>query len=74
MRDYTPPAPQRLRTKEAADYIGASVSHMNKLRVYGGGPPFFKTGKWISYAIADLDAWLATRKHASTSEYKTAAA
>lgn len=76
MRDYEnpTPAPARLRTPEAAAYVGASVSYMNKARVYGSGPPFFKTGKWISYSVADLDAWMATRKHASTSEYTTSAA
>jgi excisionase family DNA binding protein len=68
------PVPPRLRTTEAASYIGVSESYLNKLRVYGGGPQFLKMGKRVSYDKADLDIWMAARKRNSTSEYTSSAA
>ena len=37
------------------------------LRVYGGGPPYYKVGGIVTYDLDDIDAWLATHKHTSTS-------
>jgi excisionase family DNA binding protein len=60
-----------LTVKEAATYLRVSKSYLDKLRVYGGGPEFLRLGKRkILYAVADLDAWASSRRHASTSEYK----
>ena len=67
------PVPPRLRTTEAASYMGVSESYLNKLRVYGGGPQFLKMGKRVSYDKSDLDVWMTARKRHSTSEYQTAA-
>jgi predicted DNA-binding transcriptional regulator AlpA len=53
---------------EAASRTGLSVSTLNKLRVFGGGPTFVKLGRRVVYDPADLDAWLAARKRRSTSE------
>jgi excisionase family DNA binding protein len=59
-----------LTVKEAATYLRVSKSYLDKLRVYGGGPPFLRIDKRkILYAVADLDAWAASRRHSSTSEY-----
>lgn len=57
-----------LRTLEAAQYCGSSVSTFNKLRVYGGGPAYISIGRRVVYDPADLDAWLAARRRKSTSE------
>lgn len=62
----------RFDTQGAADYLGSSASTLNKLRCYGGGPKFIKIGKKVVYDQADLDAWMAARKRASTSEYVAA--
>lgn len=58
----------RLRTKGAAEYLGLSVSYLEKLRVTGGGPRFAAMGRAISYAVADLDAWAAARTVGNTAE------
>lgn len=63
-----PPAGRRLRTPEAAEYLGLSVSTLEKMRVSGGGPPFAAFGRAVSYAPADLDAWAAARTVRNTSE------
>lgn len=60
-----------LTPKEAAAYLRVSVSYINKLRVYGGGPKFLRLGKRkILYRKSDLDLWAAERCFSSTSEYE----
>lgn len=62
------PAGRRLRTPEAAEYLGLSVSTLEKMRGAGGGPPFLAMGRAVSYAVADLDAWAAARTVRNISE------
>jgi excisionase family DNA binding protein len=57
----------KLRTRQAASYTGISESTLEKLRVYGGGPPYMRVGRIVVYDADDLDAWLATHKRFSTS-------
>lgn len=57
-----------LAVKAASLHIGLSVSTLNKLRVFGGGPVFLKLGRRVAYDVADLDAWLATKRRRSTSD------
>ncbi len=52
----------------AATYLGLSVSTLNKLRVFGGGPVFLKLGRRVVYDLADLDDWLASKRRRSTSD------
>lgn len=59
---------QRLPVEEAARHTGLSVSTLNKLRVFGGGPVFLKLGRRVAYDVTDLDAWLASRRRRSTSD------
>jgi predicted DNA-binding transcriptional regulator AlpA len=61
-------AHRRLRTRAAADYVGYSESTLEKKRVTGGGPPFIRLGRLVVYDTRDLDAWLAARRAASTSD------
>jgi predicted DNA-binding transcriptional regulator AlpA len=58
----------RLPVRDAADYVGLSCSTLNKLRLYGGGPVFLKLGRRVAYDVADLDAWLASKRRSSTSD------
>lgn len=58
-----------LRTPKAAVYCGLSKSTLDKLRLYGDGPPYSKIGRAVIYRKADLDSWLSANKHSSTSEY-----
>jgi predicted DNA-binding transcriptional regulator AlpA len=61
-------ASQRLSPPEAASYVGLSVSSLNKLRLFGGGPRYLKLGKRVVYDTRDLDAWLKARRRTSTSD------
>lgn len=56
-----------LSTPEAADYIGMSEVWLRQGRCMGkeGHPPYVKMGRSIRYLRADLDAWLASRRHAA---------
>lgn len=50
--------------KQAAKYLGISLSKLRQVRLYGQGihqmhcPPFLQLGRNIRYRIADLDRWL----------------
>jgi len=57
----------KLRTAEAATYTALGISTLEKLRIIGGGPAYYKVGKAVIYDPADLDAWLASNRRASTS-------
>ena len=57
------------RTRGAAAYLGLSESTLEKYRLYGGGPAYYKAGpKIVVYEESDLDTWLHSRRHNSTSE------
>lgn len=62
-----------LTTLEAAAFLRVSKSYLDKARVYGNGPRFVRLGeRKVVYHAADLDAWVAERQYASTSEYQDA--
>jgi hypothetical protein len=61
------PAP-RLNVEEAAAHLHISPSFLNRARCRGDGPIFLKIGTRVVYDVADLDAWLASKRHQSTSE------
>lgn len=55
-----------LRPSEAAKVLGLSVSTLEKMRLNNepGGPPFIRLSeKAIGYSEADLEAWIAKRRH-----------
>ena len=64
----TTPLNRKLRTSQAAEYVGLAESTLNKLRLTGDGPLFMKLGRVVVYDLCDLEAWCAARKVASTSE------
>jgi hypothetical protein len=70
--DMGGPLPRRsldlLSPKEAAAYIHKSTSSLAKLRVYGGGPGYFKLGRRVFYDVSDLDEWVYQRRLRSTSD------
>jgi len=58
-----------LSTPQAATYTGLAAATLEGLRCRGGGPQFIRYGrKAVRYRVADLDAWIAERTVASTSE------
>lgn len=63
----TPPSPL-LRPPAAARYVGLSVDTLARYRRIGGGPVFVRlSASAVAYLVADLDAWLASRRRTSTS-------
>jgi hypothetical protein len=59
---------ERLRTRAAAKYIGKSESWMEKARLSGTSPPYYKIGGSVIYDTADLDEYLAAHRRISTSD------
>lgn len=53
----------------AAAYTGISAKTLQRYRAHGTGPRFIKTQGRVLYDTDDLDAWLESLKHLSTSEY-----
>lgn len=51
-----------LDTLAAAQYLALEAHTLECYRSLGGGPLFHKFGKWIRYAMEDLDAWAASRR------------
>ena len=59
-----------VNTFGAASYLGLSVSTLNKLRLTGSGPRYYKLGRAVRYRIADLDEWAEQRRTTSTSDWE----
>lgn len=58
-----------LNTAQASVYLGLAEKTLEGLRTRGGGPRFVKYGrKAVRYLKPDLDAFMAERTVASTSE------
>jgi hypothetical protein len=60
---------RRLRTAEAAAFVGLSKSTLEKFRVNGGGPLYEKAGpRIVVYTFEELEKWLVSRRRSSTSD------
>ena len=60
---------RRLRTKDAAVYLGITKSTLEKDRVSGQwGIPFIRMGSAIVYDTRRLDEWMLAKAVQSTSE------
>jgi len=57
-----------LTTSEAAGRLKVTPRMLEARRSRGGGPPFVKVGRAVRYREADLEAWIAERTRASTSD------
>jgi excisionase family DNA binding protein len=57
-----------LSTKEAAEWLGLKPNTLDKMRAYGGGPPYRKHGRYVRYYRRDLLAWSEAAKRGSTSD------
>ena len=55
-----------LKVQDAAAYLQVGIATLNKLRIYGGGPPYAKLGRSVVYDREDLDAWVVERKVGKT--------
>jgi predicted DNA-binding transcriptional regulator AlpA len=59
-------ATRRLHRKQAAVYLGLSLSWLDKARLKGDGPAYVQIGGRVVYDTADLDAFLAQHRRSST--------
>ena len=59
---------EKLFPPAAARHLGLAVSTLAKLRCRGGSPHYYKIGSRVAYGLADLDAWLASRRVRNTVE------
>ena len=64
MRDHT----TYLDTRAAAAHLGLSPRTLDRYRVSGEGPAFYKLGTRVRYRLADLEAWAESRRRRSTSD------
>ena len=63
-----------MTTRQTAEHLGVSTSWLEKMRVSGFGPPYFKPSeRRILYRHDEIDAWLAQYRKTSTSEVQTGA-
>jgi hypothetical protein len=58
----------RLKSREAAKYLGISYSKITKYRTYGGGPRYIKIDHSVLYDVTELDKFLAERVRNHTSQ------
>ncbi len=57
-----------LMETDAAKLLSLSVRTLQRYRVDGGGPAYIQLGeRRVGYCHVDLEAWLASRRRASTS-------
>jgi predicted DNA-binding transcriptional regulator AlpA len=68
-----PATEKYIDTRAAAKYAKLSVSTLEKLRVFGGGPRYLKLGRRVVYPMDALEEWLRAKECGSTSEYAPAA-
>ena len=52
-------------TEAAARYLALEAHTLECYRSLGGGPAYHKFGKWVRYAVDDLDAWAASRRRST---------
>lgn len=57
-----------LNTQQAAILLTLSPRTLEKYRITGEGPHFYRYGRAVRYSINDLMAWKNARRHSSTSE------
>lgn len=53
---------------EAADYLCQSVRTLQKWRVTGFGPAYYKIGRSVRYKRGEVQAWVNARRRAHTSQ------
>lgn len=60
--------PLRLVTPTvAAKYLTITRHSLACYRNLGGGPAYYKFGRWIRYSVEDLDGWVALQRRAGGS-------
>jgi len=53
---------ERLSTAEAAHYLGVHPLTLGNWRKNHTGPPYYRVGRLIQYAVTDLDNYIQGRR------------
>jgi hypothetical protein len=51
-----------LAERDAGRYIGYRPTALRLWRAEGRGPAYYRAGRTVRYRIADLDAWMLSRR------------
>ena len=62
------PVPSYMSACKLAAHLDLSPRTLGRYRVSGEGSKFHKVGRRVRYARKDVEAWLARRRRASTSD------
>jgi excisionase family DNA binding protein len=57
-----------LTERDAAAILQCSERTLQRLRLTGGGPAYYKCGRLVRYREDDLNSWVASHQRHSTSE------
>jgi hypothetical protein len=72
LANFLPATPKgfsrRLHRKQAAEFLGVSLSWLDKARIRGLGPVFITMGGRVLYDSRDLEAFIDSNRRSSTSE------
>ena len=60
--------PMYLNTPQTAAILGLSARTLDRYRINGAGPPFYKFGQRVRYARKDVDDWVRACRRYSTSD------
>lgn len=67
MNDHPDPT-EFLTTEQAAPIACLSPRTLESYRRVGGGPPYYKIGRWVRYTRENIENWLRKRIKRSTSD------
>ena len=62
------PEPEYLTQVEAASFLGLSPRTLEKWRIEGQGPAYYKFGRRVLYLCVDLRSWADAQRRQSTSD------
>jgi predicted DNA-binding transcriptional regulator AlpA len=57
-----------LNQREAAEKLGISVRTLERLRVVGTGPEYYRLGRLVRYRECDIEEWVLRTVQVSSSE------
>lgn len=58
--------PRFLDTRQVAEMLGMSPRTLEYCRCAGKGPPYYKLGGGVLYALSDVERWVRARRRNST--------
>jgi|GWRWMinimDraft_5_1066013.scaffolds.fasta_scaffold123695_1 hypothetical protein len=59
---------QMLAPEAAGRITTLSPKTLANMRVVGGGPPFYKVGRYVRYDRIELEQWMRSRRYYNTAE------